>query len=379
MASVDQTRPAAERTASGGIERTPEQTPVPAATGAANLVGVFATAVVIAGLVALPWLVGSFFTYQMTQLLVYAIAILGLNMLTGINGQFSLGHGAFYALGAYTAAILIEQVGVHYMLTLPVAGLFCFAAGFLFGFPALRLEGVYLALATFALAVATPQILKLSPLEELTGGVQGIVVFSATFDLPVPAFIPLEPSLWTYYFVLIVGLLIYWAAQNIVASRTGRALMAIRDNPIAARAMGINLAIYKATAFGISAMITGIAGALGAMVVKFVAPDSFTFALSVALFVGIVVGGVGWLPGALIGAAAVIFLPNVSEELDDVIRFFAAPIGLEGSLPADMESSFIRLSGAIYGLVLIFIVYLAPQGAGGLIRAVADRVKRLRQ
>jgi branched-chain amino acid transport system permease protein len=324
-------------------------------SAAGDLTGPVATVVAIALLVLIPWISESFFIYQMTQLLVYAIAILGLNVLTGINGQFSLGHGAFYALGAYTAAILIEQMGVHYVLTLPVAGLLCFVAGFLFGFPALRLEGVYLALATFALAVATPQILKLSLLEELTGGVQGIVVFSATFDVPVPAFIPLEPSIWTYYFVLIVGLLLYWTAQNLVASRTGRALMAIRDNPIAARAMGVNLAMYKATAFGISAMITGIAGALGAMVVKFVAPDSFTFFLSVALLVGLVVGGVAWLPGCLIGAAAIIFLPNFAEEIHK------------------------GLSGAFYGLFLILVIYLAPQGAGGLIRGLADRIKRLRQ
>lgn len=341
MASIDQARPATARSASGAT--------------AHDATGLVATAVVIALLVLIPWITKSFFLYQMTQLLVYAIAILGLNMLTGINGQFSLGHGAFYALGAYTAAILIEQAGVHYMLTLPVAGLLCFVAGFLFGFPALRLEGVYLALATFALAVATPQILKLSPLEELTGGVQGIVVFSATFDVPVPGFIPLAPSIWTYYFVLIIGLLLYWAAQNLVHSRTGRALMAIRDNPIAARAMGVNLAMYKATAFGISAMITGIAGALGAMVVKFVAPDSFTFFLSVALLVGLVVGGVGWLPGCLIGAAAIIFLPNLAEEISK------------------------GLSGAFYGLFLILVIYLAPEGAGGLIRAAADRIKRLRQ
>lgn len=355
MASIDQPRPAAARTAQGHVERTPEQTPAPARTAAANRSGTLATVLVIAGLAAIPWVSQSFFTYQMTQLLVYAIAILGLNMLTGINGQFSLGHGAFYALGAYTAAILIEQAGVHYALTLPVAGLLCFVAGFLFGFPALRLEGVYLALATFALAVATPQILKLSPLEDLTGGVQGIIIFSGTFDVPVPFSLPLDPSIWTYYFVLIVGLLLYWAAQNVVNSRTGRALMAIRDNPIAARAMGINLAMYKATAFGISALITGIAGALAAIVVKFVAPDSFTFSLSVALLVGLVVGGVGWLPGCLIGAAAIIFLPNFAEEISK------------------------GLSGFFYGIFLILVIYLAPQGAGGLIRAVADRLIRLRR
>ncbi len=355
MASVDQTRPAAERTAQGRVDRTPRQTPAPARSERASVAGIAATIAVIAALIALPWMSGSFFVFQMTQLLVYAIAILGLNMLTGINGQFSLGHGAFYAIGAYTAAILIEQAGWHYAVTLPAAGVLCFIAGFLFGFPALRLEGVYLALATFALAVATPQILKLSPLEGLTGGVQGIQIFSATFEMPVPGFIPLEASFWTYYFVLIIGLLLYWGSMNLVRSRTGRALMAIRDNPIAARAMGVNLAIYKATAFGISAMITGIAGALGAMVVMFVAPDSFTFSLSVALLVGLVVGGVGWLPGCLIGAAAIIFLPNFAEEIHK------------------------GLSGAFYGLFLIIVIYLAPQGAGGLIRGVADRIDRLRR
>ncbi|HET7410891.1 MAG TPA: branched-chain amino acid ABC transporter permease [Paracoccaceae bacterium] len=355
MASIDQTRPPADRTAEGRIDRTPEQAAAPSLMAAANRGGAVATAIVIAGLAAMPWVSESFFLYQMTQLLVYAIAILGLNMLTGISGQFSLGHGAFYGIGAYTAAILIERAGVHYALTLPVAGGLCFAIGFLFALPAHRLEGVHLALATFALAVATPQILKLSLLEDLTGGVQGITVFPATFETPVPFGLPLPSSVWTYYVVLVAGLLLYRAAQNIVDSRTGRALLAIRDNPIAARAMGVDLGLYKATAFGISALITGVAGALGAMVVKFVAPDSFTFFLSILLFVGLVVGGVGWLPGCLIGAAAIIFLPNFAEGISK------------------------GLSGAFYGLFLILIIYLAPEGAGGLIRALRDRIKRSRR
>lgn len=355
MAHVDQSQQAPERAGPLTQERTVERTPAPARTGRARAPEAVALVVVVAALAALPWALESYRLYQMTQLLVYAIAILGLNMLTGINGQFSLGHGAFYALGAYTGAVLIEHAGVNYMLTLPAAGALCFVAGFLFGFPALRLEGVYLALATFALAVAMPQILKLSPLEGLTGGVQGIQVFSATFDPSVPSFIPLSPANWTYYFTLGVGLLVYWGSVNLVRSRTGRALMAIRDNPIAARAMGINLALYKATAFGISALITGIAGALAAIVVKFVAPDSFNFLLSVALLVGLVVGGVGWLPGCLVGAAAIIFLPNFAEAISK------------------------GLSGAFYGFFLILVIYLAPQGAGGLIRSIADRIGRLRQ
>lgn len=129
--------------------------------------------------------------------------------------------------------------------------------------------------------------------------------------------------------------------------------MAIRDNPIAAQSMGVNTAVYKATAFGISALITGIAGALSAVVVKFVAPDSFTFALSVALLVGLVIGGVGWLPGALIGAAFIVFVPNIAEEVSK------------------------GLSGAVYGVFLIMMIYVAPQGAGGLIRSGVAMANRL--
>lgn len=306
----------------------------------------------VVALIAAPYVSGSFFVYQLTQMLVYAIAIMGLNLLTGINGQFSLGHGAFYAIGAYTTAILIEMAGAHYALTLPAAGAICFIAGFLFGLPALRLEGVYLALATFALAVTTPQLLKLSPLEPLTGGVQGIVVFSETFETPVPFGLPIDPGAWTYYFTLAIGALLFWLARNLVDSRTGRALMAIRDNPIAAQSMGVNIALYKAMAFGVSALITGVAGGLSAIVVKFVAPDSFSFTLSIALLVGLVLGGVGWLPGALIGAAFIIFIPNIAEEVSK------------------------GLSAAVYGVLLILIIYVAPQGAGGLIRAGAAKLKK---
>lgn len=305
------------------------------------------------GLVALPFFSKGFFVFQMTKLLIYAIAIIGLNLLTGINGQFSLGHGAFYAVGAYTTAIMVEMMGVNYMLTLPVAGLICFVFGFLFGLPALRLDGIYLALATFALAIAMPQFLKLSTIEHLTGGVQGVIVFSETFDPEVPFGLPLDPGVWTYLFTLFVGVFLFWLARNIVASRTGRAMMAIRDNPIAARSMGVNIALYKTLAFGLSALFTGVAGALSAIAVKFVAPDSFTFALSIVLLVGLVVGGVGWLPGALIGAAFIVFVPNFAEEISK------------------------GLSGAVFGFFLILVIYLAPQGAGGLLRAGVGRVKRL--
>ncbi len=295
----------------------------------------------------LPAFVKNFVVFQFTQTMVYAIAIVGLNLLTGFNGQFSLGHSAFYAVGAYTAAIMMEHMGVSYVWTLPVAGVICFILGFLFGLPALRLDGVYLALATFALAAATPQILKLSPLEHWTGGVQGIVITKPD----APFGLPLNQDQWLYYFTLIVGVLLYIAAKNLVTSRTGRALMAIRDNPIAARSMGVNTSLYKASAFGLSALYTGIAGALGAIIVQFVAPDSFTLTLSIGFLVGLVVGGVGWLPGALFGGAFLLFVPNIAEGVSK------------------------GLSGAVYGLLLIAIIYVMPSGLAGFIQMLVSKVK----
>src|SRR5580704_19661264 len=157
----------------------------PTAWRAVVLVGGFVLAA------ALPFAVKNFFVFQVTLAVIYAIAILGLNLLTGVNGQFSLGHSAFYAIGAYTAAIMMNA-DIPYVWTLPAAGLVCLVSGFLFGLPALRLEGIYLALATFALAIAAPQILKFSPLERWPGGVQGIVIVK-----PAPPFgLPLNADQW---------------------------------------------------------------------------------------------------------------------------------------------------------------------------------------
>src|SRR6185436_15620501 len=152
--------------------------------------------------------------------------------------------------GAYTAAILMDQGGVPYYATLPAAGIACFVVGFLFGLPALRLEGVYLALSTFALAVAMPQLLKSSPFEPFTGGVQGIVILKPD----APFGLSLNSDQWLYLFTLAVAVVMYRGAVNLVNSRSGRAIIAIRDNPIAASAMGINVALLKALTFGVSAL-----------------------------------------------------------------------------------------------------------------------------
>jgi branched-chain amino acid transport system permease protein len=292
-----------------------------------------------------PLLADGFTLFQITLALILAIAILGLTLLTGVAGQISLGQGAFYALGAYTAAILTTHAGVAYGWTLPAAGALCFLAGLLFGLPALRLEGTYLALATFALALSTPQLLKLSALEPWTGGVQGLVL-----DKPEPPFgLPLTADQWLYALALAVAAPLYAAAHGLVRSRTGRALMAVRDDPIAARAAGVNVSLYKALAMGVGALYAGVAGALGAITVQYVAPDSFTFTLSIALFVGLVVGGVGFLPGALFGGLFVQFAPNLAEAVSK------------------------GLTGAVYGVFLLLVVFAMPSGLGGLLRAASAR------
>ena len=286
-------------------------------------------------LVLVPLAVTNFVTFQITMLLVYAIAILALNILTGGSGQFSLGQSAFFAIGAYTSAVLVEQGGVNYLLTLPIAAAVCFVTGFLFGLPALRLSGVYLALATFALATAMPQLLKLGSFEPWTGGVQGLV----TSKPDAPFGLPISPDTWLYYLTLAFGLAIYATATNLLSSRTGRAMMAIRDNEIAASAMGIDVALYKTLAFGISAAMTGIAGALGAIAIQFVAPDGYTFQLSIAIFLGMVVGGVGWLPGSIVGSAFIVFVPNLAEGISK------------------------GLSGAVFGVLILLVIFVIPRGA----------------
>jgi branched-chain amino acid transport system permease protein len=291
--------------------------------------------IMLAALVLTPLLVKNFIVFQMTMLLVYGLAVLALNILTGGSGQFSLGQSAFYAVGAYTSAILMEHAGMNYALTLPIAALICFAFGFLFGLPALRLSGVYLALATFALATAMPQLLKLGYIEHWTGGVQGLVVTKpdAPFGLTI------SQDTWLYYFTLVITIAIYIFSVNLLKSRSGRAFMAIRDNEIAASAMGINVALYKTLAFGVSAGVTGVAGGLGAIAVQFVAPDSYTITLAIQLFVGMVVGGVGWLPGSIVGSAFIIFVPNIAEGISK------------------------GLSGAVFGAILFLVIFLVPHGA----------------
>jgi branched-chain amino acid transport system permease protein len=297
---------------------------------------------------ALPFVLSNFRLFQFSQVYIYAIAILGLNMLTGYNGQFSLGHGAFYAVGAYVSAIMMDRWSIPYGWTIPVAGVLCLIVGFLFGLPALRLEGLYLALATFSLALAVPQILKY--FEHWTGGSQGIVLSKPN----APFGLPLNSDQWLYFVTLGVLVLLFWVGANLLRGRVGRAIVAIRDNHIAAEAMGINTALYKSLVFGVSAAYTGVAGALSASVIAYVAPDSFNVFLSVTLLIGSVIGGLASISGAVFGALFIQFVPNWAQDISK-----AAP-------------------WAIFGVFLIGFMYLMPFGIAGGIRLLWIRATRSR-
>ena len=296
--------------------------------------------VVIAFAYSLPIYMSGFRLFQFTQVCIYAIALMGLNLLTGYNGQFSLGHGAFYAIGAYTSAIMMDQWNVPYGWTIPAAGVLCLIVGFLFGRPALRLEGLYLALATFSLALAVPQILKY--FEHWTGGSQGIVLTKPK----APWGLKLTEDQWLYLVTLTVTVIMFVLAANLVRSRVGRAMVAIRDNHIAAETMGVDSALYKSLTFGVSAAYTGVAGALSAVAIAYVAPDSFNVFLSVTFLIGIVVGGLASVWGNVLGAMFIQFVPNFAQDISK-----AAP-------------------WAIFGVFLIGFMYAMPYGIAGAIKRI---------
>ena len=307
--------------------------------------------VVIAFAYSLPLYMSGFRLFQFTQVCIYAIALMGLNLLTGYNGQFSLGHGAFYAIGAYISAIMMDQWAIAYGWTIPVAGVLCLIVGFLFGRPALRLEGLYLALATFSLALAVPQILKY--FEHWTGGSQGIVLTKPK----APWGLKITEDQWLYLVTLTVTVVMFVLAANLVRSRVGRAMVAIRDNHIAAETMGVDSALYKSLTFGVSAAYTGVAGALSAVAIAYVAPDSFNVFLSVTFLIGIVIGGLASVWGNVLGAMFIQFVPNWAQDISK-----AAP-------------------WAIFGIFLIGFMYAMPYGIAGAIKRlwISQVVSRVSQ
>ncbi|MBV9654302.1 MAG: branched-chain amino acid ABC transporter permease [Acetobacteraceae bacterium] len=286
---------------------------------------------------------GDYQLFRLTLIATYALALLGLNLVMGFGGQISLGHGAFYASGAYTTAILMTSAGVPYWATLPCAGAAGAALGFLVGWPALRLRGHYLALITLALATAIPQALKCKALEPWTGGVQGVII-----DKPgAPFGLPLSPDGWLYLLALAITAVAFTLVANLLRGRIGRAIVAVRDHTLAAEAMGVHVARLKTRTFALSAALTALAGSLGALETEFVSPDSFTVFLSITLFVGSVVGGVASIGGAVAGAVFIVMVPPLANSVSR-----AAP-------------------GAVYGVILIACLYLMPSGIAGLLRRAA--------
>jgi branched-chain amino acid transport system permease protein len=325
-------------------------------------------------LVGLPTVVTSFQASEWGGALILAIAIMGLNVLVGYSGQISLGHGAFMALGAYTSAILVHRYRLDFLATIPIAGVLTGVVGFLFGIPALRLSALYLALATFALAVVTPSLIKRP--ETLTGGVQGILIiqpdppqfmkdgFSAITGTPMTS------DQWIYYVVLACALLLFWFAWNMVRHRPGRAMRAVRDGEVAAAASGVNVAGYKTLAFGVSAFYAGVAGSLFALSTGFVSPDTFPVGLSIQLLVGGVVGGLASIPGPLLGAIFVYYLPIESNQW----------VPSQAWIPTQIATTVVKAGPAVtYGAVLILIMIFAPNGFVGLVNAGYARLRhRLR-
>jgi branched-chain amino acid transport system permease protein len=352
---------------------------------------VFALAAVAVFL--LPRFISDFRAQQFAYVGIYFIALIGLNMLTGITGQISLGHGAFMLIGGYTTAILIsnqeprlEVFGHQFsndmrdIWTIPLAGLIAGIVGFLFGFPALRLHGLYLALATFAVAVATPAVVR--RFAEFTGGGGGINFFevegrtkSETITDPV-TFEQTETGIdilgfhipsfneWLYYLCWTIALVMFAVAWLLLRGRLGRSLRAIRDSELAAASSGVDLARYKTLAFGISAFYAGIAGSLLAIATTFVNPETFPITLSIFLLVGVVVGGLGSLWPLVFGAVFIHFMQiEWAQRTESVIPNFIPILG-------DIDTDAPGAPAVAFGVVLILIMLAFPSGAAGLLRTL---------
>ena len=286
--------------------------------------------------------------FRLTLVATYALAVLGLNLVMGYGGQISLGHGAFYAIGAYTTAVLVATYDVPYWATFPVAAAVCAGLGFLVGWPALRLSGPYLALVTLALATAVPQILKHPALEAWTGGVQGVLLSKPD----APFGLPLSPDQFLYLVAVAIASLGFALVARLMRGRIGRAIVAVRDHALAAEAMGVDVAGLKTRTFALSAMLTGVAGSVGALAVEFVSPDSFTVFLSITLFVGSVVGGAASIFGAIAGGAFIVAVPPLANIVSK-----SAP-------------------GIAYGAMLILCLYAMPAGLAGLLGRWRPRALR---
>ena len=295
--------------------------------------------------VALPFLINDFYLGEATNVLIWAVAGLGLMLLTGQTGQVSLGHSAFMALGCYSCVLLMEA-GLPFVLAFVLAGIITGLVGALIAIPALRLHGVYLAIATLALAILADDIIVI--LADWTGGVGGkfapaITILGVEFNRWT------NPDAW-YWLALSVVVLVTWGYRNLLRSPTGRSFAAVRDSEISAQAMGVDVARTKTLAFGLSCAITGLGGALMGLFAEVFNNETFNFLISIQLVMMIVVGGLGFIHGAFLGAVVIAFLPQfLSIVTESVGRGIAIP-GLEA---------------AVFGGLLILFILFEPMGLYG--------------
>lgn len=315
-----------------------------------------------------------FRTFQATRLMIWLVILMGLNLLTGYSGQISLGHGALVAIGAYTAAVLMHDYGVPVVVAVLAAGVFTGILGFLLGLPALRLSGPYLAIATLAMMLALPQILKLNGIRELTGGVAGILLDTPRAPASVSGFV--TDRQWLYYACALPALVMTLLAWNITQSHIGRAFMALRDTEIGAQQMGINTQLYKMIAFSLSAFYAGIGGGLFVFTEAFMSPDTFDVNLSMTMLIVIVLGGLTSIPGTVIAAVIMTFRNDIVDAMAS-----SGVLKVPGALFPGKEQSPDTLRGALYGTLLIATVIFMPRGVAGFLRDAWQRrpVHRWRQ
>lgn len=302
-------------------------------------------------MIALPWVISEFFLGEITNVLIWALGGMGLMVLVGHTGQASLGHAAFLAVGCYANVLLQERLGLPFLLAFPLAGLISGIVGALIAIPMTRLHGIYLAIGTLAIAILTEDLIVIA--EPLTGGISGM--FSPNiilFGFEIERYATPGAFYWLTLVIVIVILLLY---RNLLRSPLGRAFAAVRDSEVSAQAMGINIALTKATAFGISTAVTGLAGAMMGQFAGFFNNETFNIIISIQLLLMIVVGGLGTIHGAFFGAIVVALLPQAIALSRD---FLGSSLGFGSIAIPGLES-------ALFGMILIGFILFEPMGIYG--------------
>lgn len=292
-------------------------------------------------LLLLPLLVNSITLRRTAGVIVLTLAVLGVVVATGYGGLISLGHGAFVGVGAFAMGAFLDFVGLPFVLALVANFIFCWCVGWLFGIPALRIKGIYLALITLGLGVVFPPLVKRFP--AVTGGVTGRPI-DTTLDAP--AWLGDDHTItYRYFFCLAVCGFMFWLTNNVLRTRMGRAMRAVRDDETAAATFGVNLVRTKAGAFALSVALAGTSGALQAVLFPFVSHDQFTIFLSLRLYAAAVIGGAGYVVGAVYGVIALIIVPAANSAI--------------GFLENDVF---------VFGVGLILLTFISPDGIAGWLR-----------